>query len=190
MHCTATVRTHPLRQAASTVRYTCGDDEEVLAAGVCPAPLSEVAGRQERVHRHSVEQIVDFVPVVQILDGPVPQMVASIPAVLEQVIVPPLPEVHVVGRVADFVTPRTLHWSLRKRREDDDEVEEDVLEMFDESIDWLEHSRWLPWRLCRPFMAGRCEDGWGCTFAHGEQQLHPSTLRGAERGRASAADHG
>ena len=70
MHCTATVRTHPLRQAASTVRYTCGDDEEVLAAGVCPAPLSEVAGRQERVHRHSVEQIVDFVPVVQILDGP------------------------------------------------------------------------------------------------------------------------
>ena len=42
----------------------------------------------------------------------------------------------------------------------------------------------------RHFMAGRCEDGWGCTFAHGEQELHPSTLRGAERGRASAADHG
>ena len=30
----------------------------------------------------------------------------------------------------------------------------------------------------------------GGTFAHGEQELHPSTLRAAERGRASAADHG
>ena len=53
---TATVRTHPPPQAASTVYYTFGDDEEVLAAGVRPAPLSEVAGPQERVQRHTVEQ--------------------------------------------------------------------------------------------------------------------------------------
>ena len=98
---TATVRTHPPPlQAASTVYYTFGDDEEKLAAGVRPAPLSEVAGPQERFQRHTVEQIVDFVPVVQILDAPVPQMGASTPAVLEQVIVPPRQEVQVVGRGA------------------------------------------------------------------------------------------
>ena len=80
--------------------HTFGDDEEVLAAGVRPAPLSEVAGPQERVQRHTVEQIVDFVPVVVILDAPVPQMGASTPAVLEQVIVPLRQEVQVVGRSA------------------------------------------------------------------------------------------
>ena len=31
--------------------------------------------------------------------------------------------------------------------------------------------------------------GWGCTFAHGEQELHPYTLPGALRGRACAAEH-
>ena len=67
MHHTATVRTHPLPQAASTVYCTFGDDEEVLAVEVRPAPLSEVAGVQERVQRHTVEQIEDFVPMVQIL---------------------------------------------------------------------------------------------------------------------------
>ena len=39
-------------------------------------------------------------------------------------------------------------------------------------------------------MAGCCALGWGCTVAHGEQELHPSSLPGALRGRASAADHG
>ena len=97
---TATVRTHPPPQAASTVYNTFGDDEEVLAAGVRPAPLSEVAGPQERFQRHTVEQIVDFVPVVQILDAPVPQMGESTATVLEQVIVPPRQEVQVVGRGA------------------------------------------------------------------------------------------
>ena len=32
--------------------------------------------------------------------------------------------------------------------------------------------------------------GGGCTFAHSEQELHPSSLLGADPGRASAADHG
>ena len=73
-------------QAASSVYYTFDDD----AAGVRPVPLSEVAGPEERFQRHTVEQIVGFVPMVQILDAPVPQMGASIPAVLEQVIVLPL----------------------------------------------------------------------------------------------------
>ena len=43
--------------------------------------------------------------------------------------------------------------------EDDGEAEEEELEMFDESIDRFEHSRWRARRLCRHFVAGRCEDG-------------------------------
>ena len=48
----------------------------------------------------------------------------------------------------------------------------------------------LPRRLCNHNMAGGCERRWICKFAHGEQELHPSTLRAADRGRASTADHG
>ena len=65
--------------------------------------------------------------------------------------------------------------------EDDGEAEEEELEMFDESIDRFEHSRWRPRRLCLHFMAGRFGAGWACTFADGEQELHPSTLRGWSR---------
>ena len=171
-----------------------------------PAPLSGVAGPQERVQRHTAEQIEEFAPVVQILDAPVPEMGASVRALLEQVIVPLLPEVQFVGRVARVRAPLMAVPSLavpptRLRdptdaalefdEEEDEEVEqEEELEMFDESIDQLEHSSWRPRRLCRHFAAGRCEEGWSCTFAHGERELHPPPLRGAERGRAGAADHG
>ena len=72
----------------------------------------------------------------------------------------------------------------------DEEEEEEELEMFDESIDRIELSGWRPRRLWCDYMAGCCARGCGCTFAHGEQQLHPSSLPGALRGRASAADHG
>ena len=50
----------PRRQAQCTSRWTMDDDEEMFAARVWPAPLSEVAGPQERVLWHIVEQIVDF----------------------------------------------------------------------------------------------------------------------------------
>ena len=40
-----------------------------------PAPLSEVAGWQEKVERHFVEHLAEFAPMVQILDALVPQMV-------------------------------------------------------------------------------------------------------------------
>ena len=72
----------------------------------------------------------------------------------------------------------------------DEEEEEEVLEMFDESIDRFELFGWRSRRLCCDYMAGCCARGWGCTFAHGEQELHPTSLPGALRGRASAADHG
>ena len=50
-------------------------------AGVRPEILAE-PGPQERVQRHTLEHIVDFVcsPMVQILDAPVPQMVEQLPA--------------------------------------------------------------------------------------------------------------
>ena len=134
---------------------------------------------------------MDFVSVVQILDAPVPQLGAFIPAVLEHVIVP-LPKVQVVGRVARVraplvavlvlaVTPAGRTSRPTGAAPEFEEEEDDELEMFDESTDRFEHSNWRPRRLCRPYMAGRCEDGWGCTFAHGEQEPHPSTLRDVTR---------
>ena len=41
--------------------------------GGLPAPLSEVAGRQEKVERHVVDDLGELAPLVQILDLPVPQ---------------------------------------------------------------------------------------------------------------------
>ena len=47
-------------------------------AGALPAPLSEVAGRQDKVVRHVVEDLGEFAPLVQILDLPVPQTVDNV----------------------------------------------------------------------------------------------------------------
>ena len=51
------------------------------------------------------------------------------------------------------------------------EEEEEVLEMFDESIDRFEHSGFRPRRVCVHYLAARCEEGWSCTFPHGEQSI-------------------
>ena len=45
--------------------------------GARPAPLPEVAGWQERIQRHTGQQMIDDLPYVQILDAPVPQVVDS-----------------------------------------------------------------------------------------------------------------
>ena len=50
-------------------------DEE--PGGGRPAPLSEVAGWQEKVERHFVEHLAEFATMVQILDALVPQMVGQ-----------------------------------------------------------------------------------------------------------------
>ena len=55
----------------STRRSTVSAEEP---GGGRPAPLSEVAGWQEKVERHFVEQLAEFAPMVQILDALVPQM--------------------------------------------------------------------------------------------------------------------
>ena len=46
--------------------------------GSLPAPLSEVAGRQEVLVRHSGKQLIDDLPSVQILDAPMPQMAGTV----------------------------------------------------------------------------------------------------------------
>ena len=51
--------------------------------GTRPAPLSEVAGWQSRVSRHTVDQIVNAVPGLPTLDGPVPLMVEQLADVLQ-----------------------------------------------------------------------------------------------------------
>ena len=104
-----------------------------------------------------------------------------LPAVLEQVIVQPLPEARVVEHVARVWVPQMALPSLDVPRtglhdptdmivldlnEVAEEVVEDVLEMFDQSIDRFEHSAFRPRRLCVHFMLGRCERGWSLTFPH------------------------
>ena len=65
MNYTVTVQTHPPPQAALTVYLTLSDDEG--CGHQVPRP-------QERVLRHIVALIVEFAPVVQILDLLVPQI--------------------------------------------------------------------------------------------------------------------
>ena len=51
--------------------------------GMGPASLAEPQGAQERVQRRTMEQVVDYVPVVPLLDAPVPQMVDKLEDVLK-----------------------------------------------------------------------------------------------------------
>ena len=145
---------------------------------------------QVRGVRHCGSEM-DFLPVVQILDAPVPQLGAYFPAVLEQVIVQPLPAARVVEPVAlvrvsqtsfpsvvvpptglqdrtDRLRVRVISAEEVSDEECDEEEEEEEVEMFDNSIDRFEHSRFRPRRLCVCFMSGSCEEGWSCTFAHSE----------------------
>ena len=55
------------------IHYTAKFRERLSPQGCRPAPLTDVAGWQERVQRHTAEHIVDVLPCVQILDVPVPQ---------------------------------------------------------------------------------------------------------------------
>ena len=52
-------------QAAGTVYFATDVDDGVLVAGEWPLILAEP---QERVQRRAVEQIVEFVPVIQFFD--------------------------------------------------------------------------------------------------------------------------
>ena len=108
---------------------------------------------------------MEFLPVVQVIDAPVPQMGASIPA--GSVIVQPLLEARVVEHVACvrvqqmvFPSSDVLTTSLQVSKDmtmleldevdeeaEDVDVEVGVLEMFDESIDRFEQSGFRSRRL-------------------------------------------
>ena len=77
MHFTATFRAHPPPLVAGVQHFSL-DDDEPLAAGSRPDRLSAVSGPQERVLRHTVEQMADSTPVVPMLDAPVQQLGCSV----------------------------------------------------------------------------------------------------------------
>ena len=79
------------------------------ARGSRPDWLSAVSGPQERVPRHTVEQIVDIVPVVPLLHVPAPQTVDSVvevPKILDK----SLPDVEQVIEV-----PKILQHTVLQR---------------------------------------------------------------------------
>ena len=65
--------------------YPMDVDDVPAASGSRPDRLLDVSGPQERVQRRTMEQIVDYVPVVPLLDAPVPQRVEQLVDVLRLV---------------------------------------------------------------------------------------------------------
>ena len=74
MHFRAKFWTHAPPQAAGAVYFAMDIDDVPAASGSRPDRLTNVSGPQERVLRHTVEQIVDSVPWSPVLNAPVPQM--------------------------------------------------------------------------------------------------------------------
>ena len=65
------------------MHYPMDVDDVPAARGSRPDGLFDVSGPQERVQRRTMEQIVDCVPVVSLLDVPVPQVVDQLEEVLK-----------------------------------------------------------------------------------------------------------
>ena len=78
MHFTATFRAHPPPLAAGVQHFSLDDDDEPPAAGSRPDRLSAVSGPQERVLRHTVEQMADSTQVVPMLQAPAQQLGCSV----------------------------------------------------------------------------------------------------------------
>ena len=84
--------------------------EAPLPQGGQPAPLSEVAGWQSRVLRHTVDQIVDAVPGLPTLDGLVQLMVEQLVDVLQlfDALIPVAEQVNDVPKIfIERTPPRT-----------------------------------------------------------------------------------
>ena len=85
VHFRTTIWANPLLLAAGT-EYFSLDVEDVPAAGSRPDRLAGFRP-QERVQRHTVEQLADCVSVVPLLDVPVPQMVDQLMEILKNDVV-------------------------------------------------------------------------------------------------------
>ena len=73
----ATHCTWRTKVAGDTAFFHLYDEEDALC-GARPASLAEPQGPQERVQWHTVEQLSEVAPMVQILDDPVPQTVEQL----------------------------------------------------------------------------------------------------------------
>ena len=93
----------------STINDEVHDDEAVTAGGERPAALPEPR-LQGRVQRHAVEQLADVVPMVQILDIPVPQVVDQMVDVAKHIDIVVLERVIEVPKIS--CPPRPLRASL------------------------------------------------------------------------------
>ena len=67
---------------AGTEYYELSDEVGVPARGSQPPCLGEPRGPQDKVQQRTMEQIADDVPMLTLLDSPVPQMVDQLVAVL------------------------------------------------------------------------------------------------------------
>ena len=72
-----------LHHSAQRVEVPREVEEYATYVGPRPASLAEPQGAQERVQRRTMEQFVVYVPVVPLLDAPVPQMVDKLDDVLK-----------------------------------------------------------------------------------------------------------
>ena len=71
------------REVEEYATYVGPRAQKTLLPGMRPASLAEPQGAQEWVRRRTMEQVVDYVPVVPLLDAPVPQMVDKLEDVLK-----------------------------------------------------------------------------------------------------------
>ena len=114
----------PTSQESGTQHFFLDDDSVPELGGSRPDRLVDVRP-QERVPRRIVEQIVDIVPVVQLLHAPVPQPVDSVVEVLkildkslpdvEQVIEVPKILQHVALQRSSLRSWRNSWWKCRRR---------------------------------------------------------------------------
>ena len=91
-------------------------DEEDVDKGMRPVSLAEPRGPQERVQLRTVEHITDAVPVVQILDIPVPQKVERVVDFLVLLDTQtPVEQVIAVPKISnDSIQPRLVDCDLRR----------------------------------------------------------------------------
>ena len=91
-------------------------DEEDADKEMLPASLAEPRGPQERVQLRTVEHITDVVPVVQILDIPVPQKVERLADFLVLLDTQtPVEQVIAVPKISnDSIQPRLVDCDLRR----------------------------------------------------------------------------
>ena len=101
---------------AGTEHNELSDEDEVPARGSRPPCLGEPREAQDKVQQRTMEQIAD-VPMLTLLDSPVPQMVDQLVAVLARCDMPLADQVIEVPKVSCLLPPAVVVlFSVRRRR--------------------------------------------------------------------------